>query len=247
MTPQERDLILGVAQRLRNANLTQKDRDAEQLILAEIGSQKDALYVLTQVVIVQEEGLRHAQETIQQLQSTPQGHGGFLSSLFGGGSGAAPPPPPAAAPPAGGGSGIGTFLGTAAAAAAGAVGGQLIYDGMHRFFGEHSMPGPQAGGFLGGNPVSPPGSGRDVADFRNEPRDTAYSGGGGDFGGGAAAGESGGGDFGGDQAASGGDFGGGDQADDTAGEEFQDDDAQDGGGDFGDSSDDDAQGGGSDF
>ena len=66
MTPQERELILGVAQRLRTATLTQKDSEAERLILAEIGSQRDALYLLTQAVIVQEQGLRHAQERIQR-------------------------------------------------------------------------------------------------------------------------------------------------------------------------------------
>jgi uncharacterized protein len=228
MTSQEREMILGVAQRLRNANLTQKDNEAERLILTEIGSQKDALYLLTQAVIVQEQGLRHAQERIQQLEAAcaQQGHGGFLSGLFGGGSAPVPPqPPPPAYPPSGGGSGIGTFLGTAAAAAAGAVGGQLIYDGMRNFLGGHSMPAPQAGGFLGGSPVSQPVTDRDVAGPRSEPQDTDYSGGGGDFGGDTA--ESGGGDFDEDQDAD--DTGGGGDFDDA---EPPDDDSQGGGGDF---------------
>jgi hypothetical protein len=235
MTPQERDLILGVAQRLRNANLTQKDRDAEQLILAEIGAQKDALYLLTQAVIVQEQGLRHAQERIQQLQAGQQGHGGFLSGLFGGGSAAPPPqaPPAYAAPPASGGGGIGTFLGTAAAAAAGVVGGQLIYDGMRHFFGAQGMPAPQSGGFLGGSPVAQPVMGGDIGGSRSQPQDTDYSGSGGDFGG--DAGDQSGGDFGGDTGdqESGGDFG-------------EDQEDADTGGDFGDSdaADDDSQGGG---
>jgi hypothetical protein len=234
MTPQERELILGVVQRLRTANLTQKDSEAERLILTEIGSQKDALYLLTQAVIVQEQGLRHAQERIQQLESacSQQGHGGFLSGLFGGGGSSAPPPPqPPPQAPAGGG-GIGTFLGTAAAAAAGAVGGQLIYDGMRNLFGGHGMPEPQpGGGFLGGNVsnVFGPGS---IRGSRSEPQDTDYSGGGGDFGGEQDASESGG-DFGGDAAdsESGGDFGGEEEGEDS---DFED----------ADSSDDDSQGGG---
>jgi hypothetical protein len=230
MTPQERELILGVAQRLRTANLTQKDNEAERLILSEIGAQKDALYLLTQAVIVQEQGLRHATERIQQLEAnSQQGHGGFLSNLFGGGSPApAPAPPPPAyssPPPAGGGSGVGTFLGTAAAAAAGAVGGQLIYDGMRHLFDGPSLSGHQpGGGFLDSGPPNPAGGGS-----WGVPQDVGSSGGGGDFAGTETSDT---------DSESGGDFGGDAQ---------DDDDSQ--GGDFGntDPDDDDSQGGGGDF
>jgi len=229
MTPQEHELILGVAQRLRNANLTHKDPEAERLIQMEIGSQKDALYLLTQAVIVQEQGLRYAQERIRQLEaaSSQPAQGGFLSSLFGSSSPAPPAAPvqPVSAPPAAGG-GMSSFLGTAAAAAAGAVGGQLIYDGMrHLFTGTPGASWPQGGGFLGSNPppvsdvvnVHEPTRGGNSDGAAIEPQDTAWSGSGGDFG---TESSSGSGDDT-DGANSGGDFG-----------EAEDEDS--GGGDFGD-------------
>src|SRR5438445_5047493 len=162
MTPQERDLIQAVAQRLRGTQLTEKDYEAERLIQSEIGSQQDALYRLTQTVIVQEQGLRHAQERIQQLeaqlQATQARPGSFLSSLFGGGStnsGAgspAPSPAPHAASLAPGDGAAGGFLRSAAATAAGVVGGQLIYDGLRSMFGSSSF----APGLGGAFPASPP-------------------------------------------------------------------------------------------
>src|SRR5438105_2617048 len=119
MTPQERELIEAVAQRLRAAQLPQKDAEAERFIRAQIGSVPDALYLLTQAVIVQEQGLKHAQERIAQLEAAVQQagaaprQGGFLGGLFGGGSTPAPqpaPPPAYAPPPAAGPGGAGTFL-----------------------------------------------------------------------------------------------------------------------------------------
>src|SRR5437764_15077291 len=95
MTPQERELIEGVARRLRDTRLPEKDLEADRLIRAEIGSQPDSLYLLTQTVIVQEQGLRHAQERIRQLESGAAGpsRGSFL-----GGAGTAPSAIPAALP-----------------------------------------------------------------------------------------------------------------------------------------------------
>ncbi len=237
MTPQERELILGVAQRLRNTNLSQKDADAERLIQNEIGVQRDALYLLTQAVIVQEQGLRQAQERIRQLESAASsGHGSFLGNLFGGGSSPPPPatPPPATPPPQpvqAGHGGVGTFLGTAAAAAAGAVGGQLIFDGLrHLAGGGAGVPWPQGGGspFAGGNELP---RGRSSPPPVESSQDTDYSGTGGDFGDEDDQGS--GGNLSGDSDYS----GGGDDFDDTGDEDdFGDGDFADndsgGGGDF---------------
>jgi hypothetical protein len=175
MTPQERDLILAVAQRLQSTRLTEKDHEAERLIHTEIGNQPDALYLLTQAVIVQEQGLRHAQERIQQLEAGLQAAqqprpGGFLSNLFGGGATAygagspAPPPTSYAAGPTSGGSAAGSFLRSAAATAAGVVGGQLIYDGLRHMFGSSVIaPG------MGGSPfASPP-----VSTYASEQSDSS--------------------------------------------------------------------------
>jgi hypothetical protein len=170
MTPQERELIQSVANRLRGVNLPGKDADAERLIQTDIGGQPDALYLLTQAVIVQEQGLKHAEARIRQLeadlqtarQQAAQGaapkHSSFLGGLFGGSSAPAPTPPPPPAPtapppvqPTGTMGGGGSFLQTAAATAAGVVGGQLIFDGLrHMFGGGYGYGMPVGGGFLGG-------------------------------------------------------------------------------------------------
>ncbi len=264
MTPQERDLILEVAQRLRGTRLTEKDPEAERLIRAEIGSQPDALYLLTQAVIVQEQGLRAAQERIRELEAArgqggAPGRGSFLGGLTGGAQAAAPPPPAAMPAAPAGPSGVGSFLRTAAAAAAGVVGGQLIFDGMRHLFGggpglpwSHgvgAMPnapffgGPFGG--AGGGEAYPAAPGRHhrQPDPWQADEDTSARG---DYG---AAG----GDFGDDTGASGGDFGEADEDDSAdptgAGGDF-DDSGDAGGGDFG-SDDfggaDDSAGGGGDF
>src|SRR5437764_10188723 len=133
MTPQERELIEGVARRLRDARLPDKDLEADRLIRAEIGSQPDALYLLTQTVIVQEQGLRRAEERLRQSEGQGAGSGSFLGGQPAGG---VPTVYPVGSPPGrGGGSAAGSFLRTAAAAAAGAVGGQLILDGLRHWAG----------------------------------------------------------------------------------------------------------------
>ncbi len=68
MTPREQELIQGVADRLRNTNLTEKDSDAESLIKTEIGDQPNSTYILTQAVILQEQALKQAQTQIEILK-----------------------------------------------------------------------------------------------------------------------------------------------------------------------------------
>jgi hypothetical protein len=99
MTPQERKLIEGVGQRLRNANVSEKDAEAEALIKQQIEAQPDSTYILTQAVILQEHVLKRAQAQIESLQRKVEqaGQGGgssadqqapgasFLGGLFGGG------------------------------------------------------------------------------------------------------------------------------------------------------------------
>ncbi len=162
MTPQEKDLIMAVAKRLRGAGAPQKEPEADALIRQEIGNQPDALYVLTQAVIVQEFGLRQANEQVtqlknevQQVRSQPQApqKGGFLGGLFGG-QGAAPVPQktaaqsapragwaqPGSAPGAPGG-GFGDFMKSAATMAVGVAGGQMLFHGLSNMFGDS----PEAG------------------------------------------------------------------------------------------------------
>ncbi|WP_337268989.1 DUF2076 domain-containing protein [Oryzifoliimicrobium ureilyticus] len=113
MSPEERQMLTALFDRVRTASATPRDREAEELIERAVREQPYATYYLAQAVIVQEKGLEAAanhikelEERVRQLeadQSAPrkaeQG-GGFLSSIFGGQSQqpAANPPVPAAGP-----------------------------------------------------------------------------------------------------------------------------------------------------
>lgn len=113
MSPEERQLLTALFDRVRTASTTPRDREAEELVDRAVREQPYATYYLAQAVIVQEKGLEAAANHIKELeerlrqleseQSAPrkdeQG-GGFLSSIFGGQSQqqAASPPPPASGP-----------------------------------------------------------------------------------------------------------------------------------------------------
>jgi len=110
MTPDEQNLIENLFERLRQADSTQKDPQAEQLIRAKTTALPSAPYLLSQAVIVQEHALANAQARIAELenhlaaasQNAPaSGGGSFLSGvsrIFGGGKPATPPPVPQQAP-----------------------------------------------------------------------------------------------------------------------------------------------------
>lgn len=95
MTPEERQLLSGLFDRIRGAANTPRDRDAETFITDSIRTQPYAPYLMAQTVIVQEQALRAANERLQQLeaqvrdqQAGSQGGdtsflGGIGKSLFG--------------------------------------------------------------------------------------------------------------------------------------------------------------------
>ena len=104
MTPEEQNLIEGLFQRLREADTSPKDAEAERLIRAKTAELPSATYLLVQAVLVQEHALANAQARIADLenrlrnvQAQPaSGGGSFLSGvsrLFGN------KPQPATAPP----------------------------------------------------------------------------------------------------------------------------------------------------
>jgi uncharacterized protein len=102
MTPQERDVIAGIFDRLKQAANQPRDPEADKFIAERLAQQPYAPYAMAQSVYVQEQALINMQNQIeqlqaqvQQLQSQPpqQAQGGFLSGLFGGGAPARPPVP----------------------------------------------------------------------------------------------------------------------------------------------------------
>ncbi|MGA7810404.1 DUF2076 domain-containing protein [Bradyrhizobium sp.] len=191
MTPQERQLVDDLFDRLAKVDNAPRDPDAGAAIAQGLRKAPNAIYALVQTVLLQDEALKRANGRIQELEqqaSAPQQSqsGGFLDSMretiFGQSSqprGSVPNvPPPASRPvwnsgqvlnsgqalqqgqygqqpggssqqpygqPSYGGygqsygaplsGGGGSFLGTAAAAAAGVVGGSLLLGGIRSMMG----------------------------------------------------------------------------------------------------------------
>ncbi len=123
MSPEERQLLTGLFDRIRGTANTPRDQEAEALIQDATKAQPYAPYYLAQTVLVQDQALRAANDRLQELEGKvkeleSQGAsgprpGGFLSGLgflFGGSSPSsvprAPVPPPGGrwsqSPPQGG-------------------------------------------------------------------------------------------------------------------------------------------------
>jgi hypothetical protein len=104
MSPEERQLLTGLFERVRAAAGNPRDTEAEALIAEATKAQPYAPYLLAQTVIIQDQALNAANERLQALEGKvrqfearaaeqPRGSGGFLGglgALFGAG---APPPP----------------------------------------------------------------------------------------------------------------------------------------------------------
>jgi hypothetical protein len=166
MTPDERNMLTDLANKFAQTPAPPKDQEAEDFIRTKIGNRPDALYLMTQTVLIQNLAIQHAQQQIQELQerisqSAQVGSGSFLGQQGGGrgfGSGssqqysAAPPqyapqysvpspsgPSPSAAP---------SFLRGAAQTAAGVAAGALAFEGIQSLFSHPGYGG--GGGFFGG-------------------------------------------------------------------------------------------------
>src|SRR5262249_41212411 len=143
-----------------------KDPEAERMIAEAIRQQPDATYLVIQRALLLDQALEQAKARIAALEQAEAGRGqGFLdpSASRSGNSpsvvpgqpvpqnpGYAPAPypqygaPPAypayAAPPVAGG-GFSSFLGQAAATAAGVAGGEFLFQGIENMFGHHGGGG----------------------------------------------------------------------------------------------------------
>jgi hypothetical protein len=106
MSPEERQMIAGLFDRVRDAERAPRDREAEAYIADRAREAPNAAYTLAQVVLVQEQALGAAQRRIDELEAAlrdtqaradvPAQQGGFLGglgSLFGGGAPARPSGP----------------------------------------------------------------------------------------------------------------------------------------------------------
>lgn len=171
MTPEERKMLNDLAAKVAQMPPAPRDAEAEDIIRTKIGSRPDALYLMTQTVLVQNLALQRAQQQIQDLQArtsqslSAQGSPGWLGQSapsYGIGSGqpqySAPPlPQPQYAAPAPGFGGGSSFLRGAAQTAAGVAAGTLAAEAIGSMFSHHGS------GFLGGGNefIGGPGGGSD--------------------------------------------------------------------------------------
>jgi len=174
LTPQESELVDELFNRLVQLETAQRDPEAERLIADGLRRAPHAVYALVQTVLLQDEALKRANARIEELQvqtnavaEPEQRSASFLDSMreaLGGraphgsvpsvrraganqSQGQQPQPGYLGAPAFGSG---GSFLGTAASAAAGVIGGSLLLDGIRSMFGHH-LGGAGASAFARGD------------------------------------------------------------------------------------------------
>lgn len=170
MTPDEKQLLTDLANKIAQTPAPPRDPEAEDFIRTHIGSRPDALYLMTQTVIIQNLALDHATQEIEQLKQQVGPGRSSGGSFLGGAAAGQPqyheqpmqpqypqyaqqqPPPQYAPPPPQGGSGS-SFLATAAKTVAGVAAGALAFEGIRSLFhssggGGFGMPGGSS--FLGG-------------------------------------------------------------------------------------------------
>lgn len=165
MTPEERNLVTELFDRLATLEDAPRDRDAERLIQDGLRQAPNAPYALVQTVLVQDEAIKRADARIRQLEAEygagnePPRQGGFLDGMRESPWAHRNAPRAGSVPtvrPAGAAMGVppgyqaqptgaapmdqppgsgGSFLGTAAAAAAGVIGGSLLLGGIRSMMG----------------------------------------------------------------------------------------------------------------
>src|SRR5580658_8131554 len=128
MTQEDRQMLTDLANKIASTPAPAHDPEAEELIRTKIGSRPDALYLMTQTVLIQNLAIEHARQQIQDLQqkAAQQPQAAAPPSFAPQPSYAPPPPsyappPPSAAPSQGG--GMSSFLRSAATTAAGVAAG----------------------------------------------------------------------------------------------------------------------------
>jgi hypothetical protein len=199
MTPQERDLILSVFDRLTKIAGGTKDREAEALIAERMRAVPNAAYNLVEAVVVQEIAIKDRDARIseleRQLTGAPQqqSSGGFASRAGNPQAGTpwnrgSVPSVPAQQPqqyaqqpqqyaqpqqsPWGQPSGGGSFLRTAAGAAVGVAGGMLLANSISGMFGGgHAGGGAFGGGHASGG-ASPASETNNSSGGQPQPADT---------------------------------------------------------------------------
>ena len=164
MTPQERQLINNLFDRVSTLETAPRDPAAERAIADAMARAPHAIYPLVQTVLVQDEALKRANSRIEELEAgsknvdAPNENTSFLDSMRNvlpgreqGSPDSVPsarqnvpprevPMAPAETAPAGM-APRGSFLGNAAATAAGVIGGGLLSSGIRSLFSHRTGSG----------------------------------------------------------------------------------------------------------
>ena len=165
MNTEEKRLLSEFLNQLKGIQGIQKDEEALALIKSAAESQPDALYLLVQKSLLQDQALNGAKSQIASLQRelsdlrrTEGSAGSFLGNNPWGGLSGRPSPVAApqgyaqTAPTAVAGSPFGSFLGSAAATAAGVAGGAFLFQGLESLMGHHGGGyGFSDTGYMGGH------------------------------------------------------------------------------------------------
>jgi hypothetical protein len=88
MTPQERELLTNLVNRLRQTPAQDLDSEAESMINDLVREKPETPYILAQTVLIQDYALHQAQARIADLEKQAKEgkhEGGFLSAIFGSG------------------------------------------------------------------------------------------------------------------------------------------------------------------
>ena len=143
MTPEERQMLADLARKFAQTPAAQPDPEAEEFIRHNIGCRPDALYLMTQTVLIQNMALEQA----RRQQQAPPAAGGFLGAQ----QPQQPQPQPSLFGGFGGGGGS-SFLRSAATTAAGVAAGALAFEGIRSLFsgGGGLFGHHEASGFMGG-------------------------------------------------------------------------------------------------
>ena len=148
MTSQEQKQLEDFLVQLTHVGYLNKDPQAAEAIAAAFSRQPDAPYLTVQRCLQLEQSLAAANARIAQLERQQPAAAGFSDSW----GRTAPSPTPAPAPDSFMNSRTGSWLGNAAATAAGVAGGALLAQGIGHLF---SQGGPHLGGWLsGGTPYA---------------------------------------------------------------------------------------------
>jgi hypothetical protein len=168
MHQEEKKLLTDFLDQLTAVQGVQKDEEASALIRSAGEAQPDSLYLLVQKALLQEQALNGAKAQIAALQReladarrTEGNSGSFLGQnpwATPAGRAASPgspqgftqaPPMSAGGPGAFGASPFGSFLGSAAATAAGVAGGAFLFQGIESLMGHHGGYGFSDTGYMG--------------------------------------------------------------------------------------------------